>query len=251
MKTVLAMFLTLAMAVTASAHAEEPKSDAEVALQKMMAELRQVPSDMKLIDESNANLAISNLDLAKTTKTIDKEARAMKDEEVPALIKRAQEFDDNIQVGLDRGCGAKQTTDPELAKYCNTANDEAAIEKKKLEEAQADLLHRMQMIPKRRKDVEVTTLANFEAKGKNDRARDALRSRQQELYSQIITRSMSLITSKAAATKACVSLPPEEATCCLRVVSDGENPALCGVERLFKLFENAGVFSTSEVRLVK
>jgi hypothetical protein len=251
MKALLALSLILATVVAASSQqAGEPKTDAEIALQKMMAELRQVPSNIKLLDESNASLAISNQDLAKTTKTINKDEHAMTYEEVPALMQRAKAFDDSIQVPLNRGCGAKVTTDPELAKYCETANEAARIERTKLEKAKDDLVRRMQMIPQRRKDVEMKTLANFEAKGKNDRALKGLRSRQQELYSQIITRSMSVITNKAAATQACVALPPEEATCCLRVVSDLENPALCGSEKLFKLFEKAGIFSSSEVRPV-
>lgn len=248
MKFLLAITLMFAAVLTANAQAEEERSEAEVEVQKAMTELRQIPSDIKLLDESNKKLAISNQVQTETTKMLNRQEQKIKNEDAPSLMGKVNEFDEKVQKILSRGCGANFTPDRELAEYCNAANDEARKERTSIEATQTDLRNRMQMIIQTRTAVSETTLKNFEQQGKNDAALNNLQARKLTLYSQVITRRMRLAKSNAIASQACKSLPLEKASCCLQVVSDGRNPAQCDVELLFKLFENAGAFSTTEVR---
>lgn len=249
MKILLVMTTLLITLATATAQTNEKKNEAEIAVEKAMIELRQIPSDMKVLEESNKKLAISNQVQDDTTKMLNKQEQQIKNEEVPALLSRARKFDENIQNVLNRGCGANQTTDPNLARFCNSENEKARIERDALLAAQDSLGKRMQMIADARKAVTRTTLANFAQEKTNNAAISDLQSKTLELHSQVITRSMSIVRSNAIASQACKTLSPlEKASCCLSVVSDGRNPAQCDVELLFKLFENAGAFRTAEVK---
>lgn len=250
MKTLLTIILTFAATITTTAaQSEEKKSDAVIAVQNAMAELREVPNDMKLIDDSNKKLAISNQAQIDTTKMINALEQKIRNEDAPALMNRAKKFDANVQNVLNRGCGANQTTDPNLAKYCNEENEKARIERDAILAAQATMTKQMQMIADTRKAVSDTTLANAEQTKKNNAAFNDLLAKKMALQSVAITRSMSIVKSRAIASKACKTLSPlEKASCCLSVVSDGRDPKQCDVELLFNLFEGAGAFRSTEVK---
>ena len=249
MKTLLTIILTFAAArTTTAARSEDKKSEAEVAVQGALVALREVPNDMKVIDDSNKKLAISNQTQTDTSKMLNVQEQKIRNEEAPALMARAQKFDENVQNVLNRGCGANQTTDPNLAKYCNDENEKARIERDAILAAQAAMSKRMQMIADTRKAVSDTVLANVEQTKKNNAAYNDLLAKKMSLQSTAITRSMGIVKSRAAASKACKSLKPnEKASCCLSVISDGRDPKQCDVELIFNLFEGAGVFGSNIV----
>ncbi|HEX9390759.1 MAG TPA: hypothetical protein VF928_05555 [Usitatibacteraceae bacterium] len=250
MKTLLTIILTVAATITTTAaQSEEKKSDAETAVQGAMVELREVPNDMKLIDDSNKKLAISNQTQTDTTKMINALEQKIRNDDAPALMTRARKFDESVQNALSRGCGANQTTDPNLANYCNTENEKARLERDAILAAQAAMSKQMQMIADTRKAVADTTVANAAQTKKNNAAFNDLLAKKMGLQSVAITRSMSIVKSRAIAGKACKTLSPlEKASCCLSVVSDGRDPAQCDVELLFNLFEGAGAFGSNVVK---
>lgn len=244
----LSVFATFLVVTTQPANAQTD-SDYELAVKKALAELKKVPADMAVLEASNKKLSQSDLAQIETSKMLDKQARRIKDVDAPALIKRAQEFDRKNKQTLDSGCSANATRDPALARRCNAANELARIEMAAIQAAQKSLENQVKMIGTTRAAVNKTTLQNADKRKKNNAAINDLEAKKLVLFSQVITRSMKVVKAKAAASSACKRLTNnEEASCCLKVVSDGSNPAQCNVPLLFKLFENAGVFSTSEVR---
>jgi hypothetical protein len=249
MKTLLSLMLIFATVLSANAQTGEKKSETEIAIQKAMTELQQVPNDMRVLEESNKKLAISNQAQFDTRKMLDKLERKIREEDAPALTKQIEEFQAKMRRLLDSGCGADVTTDRELAMRCNAANDNARTERDKLMATQDNLNSQMQMINQTHQAVNTTTLENAAQQKKNNAALNDLQAKKLELYSQVIARSMSIVKNKAIASEACKTLTPlEKASCCLSVVSDGRNPAQCDVELIFKLFENAGAFRITEVR---
>jgi hypothetical protein len=242
MKVLLAMTLAFATALTANA---QENSDLEIAIQTSMRELAQVPKDMLLIDESNKKLARSNQAQTDTTEMLNKQARKLQDEEAPAIDKRIDKLKEKARQLLASGCGADTTTDAELARRCNAANDELAKQRDALKADQESLKKRAVLIGEGRKAVAATTLKNAAQQKKNNADYNDLVSKKLALFQDVITRSLKIVERQAMASKACASLQPlENASCCLSVVNDGKPARECdiGVEALFNLFKNGGVF---------
>lgn len=245
----LSVFATFLVVIMQPANAQTGSSEYELAVKKALAELKKVPADMAVLEASNKKLSQSDLVQIDTSKMLDKQTRRIKDVDAPALIRRAQEFDRKNKQTLDSGCSANVTPDPALARRCNAANDLARTEMAAILAAQKSLEKQVKTIADTRAAVNRTTLQNAEKRKKNNAAIRDLEAKKLALFSQVITRSMNVVKAKAAASNACRQLTNnEQASCCLKVVSDGANPAQCNVPLLFTLFENAGVFSTSEVR---
>jgi hypothetical protein len=244
--SVFATFLVIAMQ---PANAQTEGGEYELAVKKALAELKKVPADMAVLETSNKNLSKSDLVQIETSKMLDKQARRIKDVDAPALIRRAAEFDRKNQQTLASGCSANATADAALARRCNAANDAARAEMAAIQAAQRSVEKQAKMISDTRAAVNKTALANADKRKKNNAAINDLEAKKLGLFSQVIARSMNVVKAKAAASNACRTLTNnEEATCCLSVVSDGKDPKQCNAPLLFKLFENAGVFSTSEIR---
>jgi len=247
MKLLLAMMLMVATVLPANAQTEQ--SELEIAVQNAMTALRRIPSDLAVLDESNKKLARSNQEQTDTTQMLDKLQHKIQYGDFPALSKKIDELNEKIARTRASGCPEERTeVSVELANRCNALNAESRSERARLEVAQSNMNNQIKMINQTRQAVSTTTLENAAQQRRNNAALDDLQAKKLELYSQVITRSMNLVRSKAVASQSCKSLLPlEKASCCLSVVSDGTNPARCGVELLFKLFENAGAFSTTEV----
>lgn len=249
MKMLLAMTLMFATVLAANAQTGKEKSEFEIAVQKAMTELRRVPSDLTVLDESNKKLAKSNQAQLDTTKMLDKLQRKIQYEDAPALDKKIDELNAKIQRTRASGCPEERTeVSVEMANRCNALNAETNRERATLAAAQDNLASQVQMINQTRQTVYTTTLENAAQQKKNDAVFNDLQAKKLALYSLVITRSMSIVRSKAVASKACATLPLEKAHCCLSVVNDGKDPAQCDLELLFKLFEAAGAFSTTEVK---
>lgn len=244
MKLLFAIALMFATILPANAQAE--KSEIEIAIQNAMTVLRQIPGDLVVLDESNKKLAKSNQEQIDTTKVLDKQQHKIQYEEWPELSKKIDELNEKIARTRASGCPEERTAVAvELAIRCNALNAESRGERARLEAIQNNMNSQIQTINQKRQTVSSTTLANAAQQKRNNAALDDLQSKKLSLYAQVITRSMNLAKSKAIASQSCKSLTLEKAHCCLSVVSDGTNPAQCDVELLFKLFENAGAFSTT------
>jgi hypothetical protein len=245
MKVPLAMTLAFATALTVNAQTGEENSDLEIAIQTSMRELVHVPKDMLLIDESNKKLARSNQAQADTTEMLNKQAKKLQYEEAPAIDKRIDKLKEKARQLLASGCEADTTADPELARRCNTANDELEKQRDAIKADQESLKKRAVLIGEGRKAVTATTLKNAAQQKKNNADYNDLVTKKLTLFQDVISRSLKIAERQALASKACGSLQPlENAHCCLSVVNDGKPARECdiGIEALFNVFKNGGVF---------
>jgi hypothetical protein len=245
MKMLLAMTLVFATAQTANAQTGKEKSDLEIAIQTSMRELVQVPKDMLLIDESNKKLAMSNQAQTDTTEMLNKQARKLQYEDAPAINKRIDEIQERARRLLASGCAADTTTDADLARRCNAANDQMAKERDAIKADQESLKQKAVWIGEMRKAVAVITLKNAAQQKKNNADYNDLVAKRLALFQDVITRSLRIAEKQAVASKTCGTLQPlENAHCCLSVVNDGKPARECaiGIEALYNLFKNGGVF---------
>lgn len=249
MKTLFAIILAFAAALTASSQTGAEKSDWEIATQKAITELRAATSELTVLHESNKKLARSNQSQSDTTKMLDKQQHKIQYEDWPVLSNKIDELNAKIERIRASGCPEERTeVVVELANRCNPLNAETKRERAALALAQDNMNGQIQNINQTRRAVYTTTQENAAQQKKNNAAIEVLQTRKLALYSQLITRSTSIAGSRELASKACQSLPLEKAHCCLSVVNDAKDPAQCGLESLFTLFENAGVFAITEVK---
>ncbi len=244
MKVLLAMSLVLVVAQGANAQARN-ESDLEIAIRASMREVVQVSKDMVLIDESSKKLAISNQAQADTTEMVNKQARKLEYEDAPAINKRIDEIQERARQLLASGCAADTTTDPDLARRCNAANDEMAKERDAIKADQESLAKKAAWIGEMRNAVTNTTLKNAAQQKKNNADYNDLSAKKLALFQDVITRSLSIVERRAAAIKTCAALEnPENTHCCLSVVNDGKPASACdmGIEALYNQFKNGGVF---------
>ena len=251
-KMLLVVALIFASALTVPAQTEKPKSEAEIALEKAITELGPTLNRLTALDESNKDLVrsmgILNLSIKENKRLklkIDNEIR-------PALTERFVKLREKKTQLLASGCPEEETmVATELANRCNPQIDKLNAEYVDLYAARVKQIRDADLIEKTLKEAYAATLENFSQQKKNNAAIEDLRVKKLELYKEVITRSLKVVKGAAAASDACKSLPLEKASCCLSVVHDDTNPAVCDVELLFKLFEKSGVFSTTEVKPAK
>jgi hypothetical protein len=175
---------------------------------------------------------------------LKKQANKLQYEDAPAIDKRIDELQEKARRLLASGCAADVTTDAELARRCNAANDEVRKERAAIKADQESLGEKAVWIGEMRQAAYDTTAKNATQQKKNNADYNDLLAKKLALFQDVITRSLSIVENQAVARKACVSLPLEEAHCCLSVVNDRKNPKECdiGIEALFNLFTNGGVF---------
>lgn len=249
MRILLTITFLLAMVVAANAVQDKKQSDAQEAIDKIMAELKDTLAELSVLDESDKKLALSNKIQLETTEMLNRTENKIKHEDIPALQQRAREADEMRQQAIDSGCppeGGKAPID--LANRCNPIVRAHRAKVDKILEDKEVIEGNLATIKETREAVSKTTLANAKQQKENNARRDQLKANKLGLYSQLITNSMSIAKAKAAAVNACKSLSGEQAHCCLSVVWDGANPERCEVELIYQVFEKAGIFSTTIIK---
>lgn len=251
MRSFLSVTLVAACVLSINAQAQGTKGDVVIGIQKAMGELLQIPKSISLIEESDNKIKASDQVQSETLIMLKRQEDKIRNEEAPALQDRINRLVEFSKQQLNSGCSADVSSDLELVKRCNAANDQAGKERDEIQKATASIGSRMDLIRDGNAAVYATTTENFEKRKQNRAALADLQARKTALQKQIIAGSMSFPKSQAAARTACKSLPLETAHCCLSVANDSKTAAECDVELLFKVFQNAGVFSTPVVRPVK
>jgi len=230
----------------ATARSEE--DDPQAAIDKTIGQLKGTMRELSALDESDKALAKSNKAQSDTTQMLKNAEDKIRTVEAPRLNERAGRYDQNVAAIIASGCPMGGGRVPvALADRCNPLITASNTEHDRILKAAQDLKDRLATIAKTREAVSKTTLANFQKQKANQARREELQTTRRNLMAEVISRSMRVIASKAAAARACESLPDEKAHCCLSVVSDGANPAQCDVELLYKVFENGGAFRSAAV----
>jgi len=184
-----------------------------------------------------------------TSGMLDRSERRIRSEEIPAIVERGRHADVMRQNALNSGCPEGGGEVPiATANRCNPLVQAHRAEVERIEADVASIKQRLSTISAGREAVSQSTLANAQKQKENNARRQELDASQLQLQSQMAIRALAVAGNRGKATKACKAIKEnEEAHCCLSVVSDGANPARCGVKLIYRVFLDAGLFGTAAV----
>jgi hypothetical protein len=244
----LLMISLMSIAMSTNAQSDGERSATQVAIDKARADLKDAMRELSSLDDSDKSLARSNRAQSDTTEMLNRSETKIKTIDLPAIQERGRLWDIKRQNVINSGCPADGgIMDPATADRCNSIVRPLNIERARILKDYQNLESRAASIQKTRAAVTKTTVENAQKQKANNARRDDLQTQKLQLMSQVITRSLSLIADKAAATNACQSLPAERAHCCLSVISDGVDPKQCDVELVYNVLDGAGIFQGGAV----
>lgn len=257
MKAPLLTIAVMLFVAEPTGRAQKPPGDAQDAIDKARAELKESLAGLTALDESDRALATSNQAQVDTTQMLKTLEARLQRTDIPELRARIEEWNRKRQQYIDSGCPPDGgVVPPALVERCEPTRVALNRERAKLDEDAAAIEKTLASIADGRKAVSETTVANVRKRKDNLAQREALeaaRVRQEaalrRLYSARIVAAARKLELRAKAATACRAIPnDEEAACCLQVVNDGRKPEQCDVPLIYEYFERGGVFQTPVVK---
>jgi hypothetical protein len=257
MKTLLTIALTFALLLSANSVQEKKPSEAQAAIDNLLAEMKGTLAKATALDESDRKLALSNQTQIDTTTMLNRSESKIKQEEIPKVDERVKKWNTKRQQHIDGGCPANATMLPKPeAERCNKETDALMAEHAQIAKDGNALIEQLVIIEQTRRSVSETTIANAQKQKENRALRDELEATKKlqegelrKLYADRITEALSTLESKQKASEACKSIKDaDKLHCCNSVVWDRVSRAQCDVPLIYTLFEKAGLFATPAVK---
>lgn len=235
------LLFLLALCAAAPAYAQS----VDATLDSIIKDSKDNFEKLTALDKSDKALKVSNDAQAFSTKAADKMEREVKEASGPLQMEanRADQMRARLlAMGCPEGGGSVAI---ELANRCNPLiAQHKALVASILGRANA-LKTKMATARTLRERITKTTLKNVEQQKRNNTERARLQAQKLEIQTRAV---MVGLKNKVAAEKACASVASSEGqVCCHRVVFDGADPKVCGIELMCQWFEHAGMFKTGVV----
>jgi hypothetical protein len=234
MKQILVLLIALCTAAPAYAQSVDATLDSIIKDSKgTFAKLTALDKSDKAIKQSNDAQVFS-------TQAANKAEREVKAATGPLQMdaNRADQMRSRL---LAMGCPEKGgAVALSLAQRCNPLiAQHRALHDAVLRRAN-ELKNKMDTVRTLRQNISKTTLQNVQRQKRNNQERAQLMAHKLELQTRAVIAGLK---NKAAAEKACNSMSSAEAqVCCHKVVFDGADPKVCGIEAMCQAFERGGVF---------
>jgi len=239
MKQVLILLFALCTAVPVHAQSVDAELDGIIKDAKGNFE------KLTIIDKSDKALKVSNDAQVFSTQAANKAEKEVKDATAPLQMdaNRADQMRGKL---LAMGCPENGgSVAIELAQRCNPLIDQHRTLHDGVLRRAAELKNKMQTVRTLRENITKTTLKNAEQQKKNNDERAKLIAQKLEIKTRAVIAGLK---NKATAEKACTSMSTAEGqACCHKVVFDGADPKLCGVEAMCEAFEHGGMFGSGLV----
>jgi hypothetical protein len=234
MKQALILLTALCTAVPAYAQSVDAELDG------IIKDAKGTFEKLTAIDKSDKALKASNDAQIFSTQAANKAEKEVKDATAPLQMdaNRADQMRNQL---LAMGCPENGGSVPvALAQRCNPLiAQHQALHDGVLGRANV-LKNKMQTVRTLRENITKTTLKNAEQQKKNNDERTKLVAQKLEIKTRAVIAGLK---NKAAAEKACGSMSTAEGqVCCHKVVFDGADPKLCGIELMCQAFEHGDVF---------
>src|ERR1044072_6753048 len=168
MKTLLTITFTFTLVLSATSGQEKKPSEAQTAIDNLLAEMKGTLAKATALDESDKKLAISNQTQSDTTAMLNRSENKITHEEIPKVMERSQRWDAKRQQHIDSGCPAEATMLPKpVAERCNQETDALMAERAQILKDAQSLKDQLTTIEKTRQAVSETTLANAQKQKEN------------------------------------------------------------------------------------
>lgn len=239
MKKILIVLVAICMAVPAYAQSVDATLDSIIKDSKGNFE------QLTALDKSDKALKASNEAQMYSTKVANKLEKDVKDAAGPLQMdaNRADQMRNQL---LAMGCPENGGVVPlALAQRCNPLIAQHKVLRDGVLRRANEFKSKMQTVRTLREGITKTTIKNVELQKRHYDARARLLVQKIEIQTRAV---MAGLRNKAAAEKACNSMPSAEGqVCCHKVVFDGADPKLCGIGLMCLAFERGGAFGTNVV----
>jgi hypothetical protein len=197
------------------------------------------------LDKSDKALKVSNDAQVFSTQAANKAEKEVKEATAPLQMdaNRADQMRNQL---LAMGCPENGGSVPiALAQRCNPLIEQHRVLHDGVLRRAGELKSKMQTVKTLRENITKTTLKNAEQQKKNNDERAKLMAQKLEIQTRAVIAGLK---NKAAAENACASMPTAEGqACCHKVVFDGADAKLCGIELMCQTFEHGDVFGAHRV----